>query len=93
MNSFKYRGIDNRIPIKDVRIIQFKSTYEDVKRQINSCKNIIKMLEKDRDIYHLNIWKEKLAKAENTLEAFDFFISLFPNVIKETKEMNKNYPK
>ena len=90
MNSIEYRGVDNHITMQDIRRNQFKNTYEGVRRQIKSCKNIIRSFEEERDIYHLNIWKEKLAEAENTLESFEFFISLFPDVIKETKELNEN---
>lgn len=90
MKSSEYQGVDNHIGIQDIRRIQFKNTYEGVKQQIKSSKNIIKSLEEERDIYHLNIWKETLAKAENTLEDFEFFISLFPDVMKETEEMNEN---
>ena len=90
MNSSEYQGVDNHITMQDIRRNQFKNTYEGVRRQIKSCKNIIRSFEEERDIYHLNIWKENLAKAENVLEDFDFFISLFPDVMKETEEMNEN---
>lgn len=83
MKSSEYQGTDDHIGIQDIRKFQFRSNYESVKDRIESCKKIIKSFEEERDIYHLNIWKEKLAKAENTLEAFDFFISIFPDVIKK----------
>ena len=92
MNSLENQDSDNHMGVQDIRRIQFKNTYEGVKRQIKSSKNIIKSLEEERDIYHLNIWKEKLAEAENTLECFEFFISLFSDVIKETEEMNEMTP-
>ena len=93
MNTSEYQGVDNRTMPQDIRKFKFNNAYEDIKQQIKSCKKIIKSFEEERDIYHLNIWKEKLDKAEIVLESFDFFIYLFPNIIKETGEMNKNDPK
>ena len=90
MNSSNNQDNDIDMSTQHIRRNQFKNTYEGVRRQIKSCKNIIKSFKEERDIYHLNIWKEKLAEAENTLESFEFFISLFPDVIKETQELNEN---
>ena len=64
------------------RKIQFRCNYRIVKSQIKSCEDLIRRFRKERDIYHANIWEEKLSKAKQTLKTYEFFISLFPEVMK-----------
>jgi len=64
------------------RKIQFKCNYRIVKSQIKSHEDLIRCFRKERDIYHANIWEEKLSKAKQTLKTYEFFISLFPEVMR-----------
>ena len=84
MNSFEHQVDNNRITAQDICRFQFKINYKRCKLQIKTYKEIIEMFKKERDIYHLNIWKEKLIKIEYTLQCYEYFISVFPAVMNKT---------
>ena len=73
------------IIVEDIKKFQFKGDYECIKLRVMICKNLVKQFEEERDIYHLNIWKENLTKVKHTLKCYDQFISLFPEVMSITE--------
>lgn len=91
MSKTVYRGVDDRVTINDLRIMQFESNYRSIKFRISLCERMVVYFRKERDVYHTNFWKEKLSEVEHTLENYDFFISLFPWVIEETGFGNTIY--
>ena len=82
MDDSEYSGIDDHVTMNDFQKMQFKSNYRSIKLRIKSCKEMIGYFRKDRDIYHANMWEEKLSNVEHTLKIYDFFISLFPELME-----------
>lgn len=82
MSKPVYQGVDDRITINDLRVIQFESNYRGIKFRINFCERMVVHFREERDVYHANIWKEKLSEVEHTLRNYDFFISLFPELMR-----------
>jgi len=60
--------------------LQFKVQYLDVKNRIKHCGEMIKIYQKSGNKCLHDIWEGRLRDAINTLQSFDLFISIFPEL-------------
>jgi len=76
----------------DIKKFQFKGNYNSTLLLIKEHNLMIEKLQRERDTYLRNFWKEKLSRLELMKENYDFFIRLFPEVMDVTefeKEIDK----